>query len=431
MKGRSLKWQVRLAIVVGCLVAADAPNQKAAATEKEDAECLQGTWVAVYGFKDGEEAGPAHFRDFPDLMIFEGDKVIWKDGSEEHEGIYDLDASTNPETITFALDAGRRALLLICKVEGKELTISGRAGTKPPKEFGVTDTLVYRKIKSAAHAPKCGETEVSQEMERLQGKWLGVRVKDGNEEEIALLLDFKGDKVTCLEDEQECIGTYDLDLATDPKSITLVLEIDGKREVRTFIYELDENQLRMAPCRGTNPPWSFAQADSSITFRRPKSAYVKPKGSASTKADDAHVQTIYVPIFENRAHVPGLEQQLAVTRAIIREIEAKSLYRVVSDRDRAATELLGTIVSCTENDSKEPDERCLTVRIAWRDLATGESLLPPCFPPFHFRQLFYPYAIDFASLFRAVFHHPETATIMTNNIDGLAVQIVSMMEKPW
>src|SRR5262245_15270336 len=58
--------------------------------------------------------------------------------------------------------------------------------------------------------------------------------------------------------------------------------------------------------------------------------------------DDA-IRTVYVPIFENVSFRRGLEFDL--TRAVVREIEAKTPFKVVNCREQADTELHGKIVN--------------------------------------------------------------------------------------
>src|SRR6516162_2071543 len=94
---------------------------------------------------------------------------------------------------------------------------------------------------------------------------------------------------------------------------------------------------------------------------------------------DCDYRTIYVPIFKNRTFRRGLEFDL--TRAVVREIEAKTPYKVVSNCEEADTELLGTIVSVNknlvninqENEVREA-EMTLGVEVIWRDRRTGDIL---------------------------------------------------------
>jgi hypothetical protein len=201
------------------------------------------------------------------------------------------------------------------------------------------------------------------------------------------------------------------------------------------------------------------------------------------------IRTIYVPIFKNRTFRRGLE--FDVTRAVIREIEAKTPYKVVSDCDHADSELIGTIVSTSkalvnlnpENEVREA-ETTLTVEVIWRDRRTGEILTKPpqtrsplapgtpllagpalsggqniqgaplapvqqpglpgvgaanpeTAPPYLLPDDPIPIPPPPPPvLVQSVAHNiPElgqsTASSFTGNVDRLATQIVSMMENPW
>lgn len=94
---------------------------------------------------------------------------------------------------------------------------------------------------------------------------------------------------------------------------------------------------------------------------------------------DDHIRTVYVPIFENRTFRKDLEFDL--TRAVVREIEAKTPFKVVSDCEQADTELIGTIIAGNKlilnrnqlNEVREA-ETTLMVSVIWRDRRTGEIL---------------------------------------------------------
>ncbi len=58
------------------------------------------------------------------------------------------------------------------------------------------------------------------------------------------------------------------------------------------------------------------------------------------------IRTVYVPIFKNHTFRRGYEFHL--TRAVVREIEAKTPYKVVSNCESADTELVGTIITFTK-----------------------------------------------------------------------------------
>lgn len=179
---------------------------------------------------------------------------------------------------------------------------------------------------------------------------------------------------------------------------------------------------------------------------------------------DPCIKTVYVPIFENQTFRRGLEFDL--TRAVIREIEAKTPFKVTSDRSKADTELTGAIVGFNKNilnrnqlNEQRETETVLTVSIVWKDLRTGEILSQPKAPQ--------PSGPAFAPLpdlapgaggvptqdnpvpspvvaqgpVRPVIvtstgtYIPEVGQSLTTaqqlNFNRMATQIVSLMEKPW
>jgi hypothetical protein len=101
---------------------------------------------------------------------------------------------------------------------------------------------------------------------------------------------------------------------------------------------------------------------------------------------DEKYKTVYVPIFRNKAFETttnrGLEMTL--TRALIREIEMTTPMKVVSDPNRADTELLCTLATVTknllnrnqENEVRE-GEVVIGVEVVWRDLRTNQVLSNP------------------------------------------------------
>ncbi|MFO0805381.1 MAG: LptE family protein [Gemmataceae bacterium] len=179
---------------------------------------------------------------------------------------------------------------------------------------------------------------------------------------------------------------------------------------------------------------------------------------------DTNIKTVYVPVFNNRAFqtTPYRGMEVDITRAVVREINAKTPFKVVSDCDRADTELKGVIVSITKNilnrnqqNLTREAEVVLTVDVLWRDLRTGKNLsstqrqipvigVTPGLPP--------PEAIPFdpsvplppgvtpddsqlpVRLVATGRLIPELGESITTGeqkaINLLAVQIVSMMEKP-
>jgi hypothetical protein len=163
---------------------------------------------------------------------------------------------------------------------------------------------------------------------------------------------------------------------------------------------------------------------------------------------DLSIRTVHVPIFKNLTVRRGMEFDL--TQAVVREIESKTPYKVVSDPCAADTELTGTILSLTKvvlnitpfNEIRE-GQTVLTVNVAWRDLRPGHygevlsqpkpppgTPLPP--PPPPGTPLPPPPQTVVTSEASFV---PELGQSITTaaqrNIDRVARQIVLMMEKPW
>jgi hypothetical protein len=98
---------------------------------------------------------------------------------------------------------------------------------------------------------------------------------------------------------------------------------------------------------------------------------------------DDSIRTVYVPTMKNTAFqtTPNRELEVDITKAIIREIEAKTRMKVVSDRERADTELLGTlvgirksVVNVTQQNLTREAEVTATANFVWRDLRTGAVL---------------------------------------------------------
>jgi hypothetical protein len=161
---------------------------------------------------------------------------------------------------------------------------------------------------------------------------------------------------------------------------------------------------------------------------------------------DTSIRTVYVPIFENVTFVKGLEFRL--TEAIVREIEAKTPWKVARNRACADTELTGKIVNWAKvvtipNQLGEvrDAQTTMTVELVWRDLRQGhngailsqqppgrpadpELPLPPApaKPP--------PVVVQSIAVYTPELG-PSVETATQTNIDRIAVQIVSMMEKPW
>ena len=180
---------------------------------------------------------------------------------------------------------------------------------------------------------------------------------------------------------------------------------------------------------------------------------------------DDGIRTVYVPIFENNTFRRGLEYDLH--RAVVREIEHKTPYKVVSDPCRADTELRCTILAANKNllnrnplNEVREAEMAVTISVVWKDVRTGEVLskagkapnayptpgipaldipdvgagptagAPPA-PPIVIRPDQVPPVIDTGVGTYIPELGQSTTTAFQRAIDRLAVQIVSQMEKPW
>jgi hypothetical protein len=154
------------------------------------------------------------------------------------------------------------------------------------------------------------------------------------------------------------------------------------------------------------------------------------------------IHTVRVPIFKNVTYRRGVEFDL--TRAVIREIEAKTPYKVVGEGCTADTELTGKIVALNKNvinrnqqNEVREAETALAVEVVWRDLRSGEILSNPkpgpgAAPPPPANASAGPPPVVVSSIGDFI---PELGQSITTaqqqNVDRLAIQIVSMMEKPW
>jgi hypothetical protein len=206
---------------------------------------------------------------------------------------------------------------------------------------------------------------------------------------------------------------------------------------------------------------------------------------------DTSFKTIRVPMCKNRTYmtvtpVPGMEMDLH--RALIREIQLKTPYKIA--QDDADTELVCTITNFTKNllnftpfNTVREAETIMIVELYWRNLRTGEiltkrsrrigdapipeqrepllvtpgSLLPPGSAPLGgapvasaptaptigplpandedvidpiTKKKALPVVVRSVAQFRPELGESITTGIQ-RNIDRMAVQIVSVMEKGW
>jgi hypothetical protein len=144
---------------------------------------------------------------------------------------------------------------------------------------------------------------------------------------------------------------------------------------------------------------------------------------------DDSIHTVYLPIFENKAFqagpLRGLENEL--TEELQRQIEMKTPYKVTHDRERADTELLGKIVATPKNilnrnqlNEVREGEMVIRVEIVWKNLHTGQVLSAP--PPNNVLQASGRFLPELGE---------STTTALQQACQRMAVQIVSLMEKPW
>jgi hypothetical protein len=181
---------------------------------------------------------------------------------------------------------------------------------------------------------------------------------------------------------------------------------------------------------------------------------------------DTNICTVYVPTFTNRAFqtTPNRGIEVDLQRAVVREIGRRTRFKVVSDPERADTELQANVVGIDktvlnrnlQNLIREADI-VLTADVLWRDLRSGEVLsaakrsrqpgpggvpvIPsdpaPLFDPTDTAPP--PPAVVQAALPTRLVatgrELPElgesTTTAGQRAVNAMAIQIVSMMEKPW
>ncbi len=181
---------------------------------------------------------------------------------------------------------------------------------------------------------------------------------------------------------------------------------------------------------------------------------------------DPNITTVYVPVFANRAFqtTPYRGFEVDVTQAVIREIGRTTRFRVVSNPDRADTELIGVIVSIqkqilnrTRQNMVRDGDLIVTVDVVWRDLRDGTILSAPrkggrpgpailpgdvlpvpgpfdpeVPPPAPLPQVPDVIPTRIVASGRYVPELGESNASASKRVqDQIAVQIVSMMERPW
>lgn len=142
-----------------------------------------------------------------------------------------------------------------------------------------------------------------------------------------------------------------------------------------------------------------------------------------------NVRTVHVPTFQCTDFRRGYEQQL--TEAVQKQIQMRTPYRLAKEPG-ADTRLTGRIVGIDKrltNQNKYDDPRelelALGVEVKWEDLRTGQVI----------NQQTVPLAGNAAQLLGTASFAPEPgqsmATATQDTVNGLARQIVGLMEVPW
>ena len=141
------------------------------------------------------------------------------------------------------------------------------------------------------------------------------------------------------------------------------------------------------------------------------------------------IETVYVPVFDSASYRRGLGEEL--TEAVVKEIERRSHYKVVSS-PAADTILMGKIISegkhllfeTLQGDPREMEVN-LQVKVSWVDRRGSPVREIPLVPVPGA-------AVDISAASDVV---PEVgqsiATSHQRAIQRVAEQIVSLMEKPW
>jgi Lipopolysaccharide-assembly len=140
--------------------------------------------------------------------------------------------------------------------------------------------------------------------------------------------------------------------------------------------------MRFAPPRSRNvwlvPMLILCAAANGCT----SDGHIEILGYTTRPPFDTSIRTVYVPIFGNKTFLRGIEFEM--TKAVIREIEWKSPYKVVDNREAADTELIGTVAARRKGvlnvnplGEVRESELGLVVEVTWKDLRSGKTLSMP------------------------------------------------------
>ena len=140
---------------------------------------------------------------------------------------------------------------------------------------------------------------------------------------------------------------------------------------------------------------------------------------------DRTIRTVYVPVFRSFSFREDLN--LKLTEEVIKEVERRTPYRVVSSREEADTILSGTVMYANKyvsvvNPNNLPRQIMneLTAEVTWEDVRGGVDLEKA--PP----------TVRLSETVPSFVELGETATLAYDQaIKRMAVDIVNMMEEPW
>ncbi len=203
-----------------------------------------------------------------------------------------------------------------------------------------------------------------------------------------------------------------------------------------------DDARRLAPPRLA---WAMVLAAACVLPSCTSDGHLNILGYTTRPNYDCSVRTVRVPPFQNETLRDSTRQGMEydLTRAVIREIQLKTPYDVRNDGRPADTELRGRIVLYNKlllnrnqlNEVRE-GEMTLSVEVTWTDLRTG-VILSQCVTPIPYPPLdddvktpVTPTLVQSVASFIPELGESIT-TARQKNINQLAVQIVSMMEKKW
>lgn len=101
---------------------------------------------------------------------------------------------------------------------------------------------------------------------------------------------------------------------------------------------------------------------------------------------DPNIDSIFVHTFYNRTlqTTPYRGLEVSITQEVVRQIGQKTPYHVISDLQRADTELIGSIammnkniLNVTQQNQVREGELAISVDVVWRDLRDGRILSAP------------------------------------------------------